>query len=96
MCSTGYGKIKRADGRRRIKAQSSLEIVVALIPVLIILFCVVNLFFWLNHRLAYRQHKYEESRIVSGTSDDKGRSNAVFADESGSSRMHVFTNDFPK
>ena len=90
MYSTGYGKIKRADGRRRIKAQSSLEIVVALIPVLVILFCVVNLFFWLNHRLAYRQHKYEESRIASGSTG------AVFFDESGSSKMHVFTNDFPK
>ncbi len=57
----------RAICRRPGKAQGSLEMVIALITILTILLCALNLFIWLNQRFAWRQRDYEAGRVSAGS-----------------------------
>jgi len=61
-------------GRHPGKAQSTLEIVVAVIPILVFLFCTLNLFLWVNERIVRRQKRYEQGRGGVSTSviDERG------------------------
>ena len=79
-----YNKKKAAPGIRHGRAQSTLEIVAALIPVILIILFVINAFFWVNRRMVWRQHKYEESRLSSGSGSP------VFIDESNEATLHLF------
>jgi len=80
-----YDVAKHADGKRRIKAQSTLEIVVAIIPLIIIILCTLNVFIWFNKRMVRRQRVYESTRVASG-----GAGSVHFADESGYPQLNIF------
>lgn len=67
MCPLMSSKRGLAIGRHPGKAQGSLEMVVALITVLTILLCSLNLFIWLNLRFVWRQQAYEAERKNAGS-----------------------------
>jgi len=52
---------------RHHKAQASLELSIALIGVLIILFGAFNIFMWVNKRIVNRQRDYESKRVTAGS-----------------------------
>jgi len=52
---------------RRGRGQSSLEMTVGMIMVLMMLVAAVRIFAWINRRLIYRQEDYEASRISAGS-----------------------------
>ncbi len=54
-------------GRHNKKAQASLELSLALIGVLIILFGAFNVFMWVNKRIINRQRDYESKRVTAGS-----------------------------
>ena len=54
--------------RPKPKAQSSLEMAVALVSVCILLCGAMNVFIWLNKRMARRQQDYEKTRVAAGNS----------------------------
>ena len=53
--------------RKRTKAQVSLELSIALIGILILLFGAFNVFMWVNKRMVQRQKDYESSRVSAGS-----------------------------
>jgi len=81
MCRPRYPKIRPGPGRHPGKAQGALEMVVAVIPIFVFLFCMLNVFLWLNERMVRRQKKYEQSRTSPS---------AVFIDESADPKLNVF------
>ena len=53
------------SGRR---AQSSLEMTLAMIGALVLLFGSIKVFIWLAQRLVARQQAYENTRVAAGSS----------------------------
>jgi hypothetical protein len=84
MLRAGGGNVLHGDGRRRIKGQSTLEIVVAIIPLIIIILCTLNAFIWFNKRMVRRQRVYERTRVESG------KGSVHYIDESPHPRLDVF------
>jgi hypothetical protein len=52
---------------KHIKAQSSLEMVIALICVLILLLGSVKIFSWANNSMVLRQQEYDSTRVSAGS-----------------------------
>ena len=50
----------------KVKAQSTLEITVALVAVFILLLGSTKILVWLNERMVLRQEAYESSRVAAG------------------------------
>ena len=75
----------RGDGKRRFKAQSTLEIVVAIIPLIVIILCTLNAFIWFNKRMVRRQRQYESTRVSSG-----GSGSVHFINENGYPALDIF------
>ena len=56
------------DSRPKTQAQASLEVTVALIGALLLLFGSLKIFLWINDRLVRRQQAYESTRAAAGRS----------------------------
>jgi len=72
------------------KAQVSLEMAIALIGVMVILFASINVFVWLNKRLVMRQRDYENTRVAAGNAPMQSTANEIQVDESGYSKLYMF------
>jgi len=70
------------------KAQVTLEMAIALIGVLILLFGTLNLFIWVNKRLVERQQDYENTRVTAGSS---ATADEIQVNESGH-KLNIFAN----
>lgn len=49
------------------KAQSTLELAVAIVCVFMLLYGTLNTFIWLNKRLIWRHEEYEKTRVKAGS-----------------------------
>lgn len=49
------------------RAQVSLEVTVAFICIMVLLFASVRIFVWMNQRMVQRQKDYEDTRIAAGS-----------------------------
>jgi len=78
------------------KAQVTLEMAIALIGVLILLFGTFNLFIWVNKRLVLRQRDYEGNittgRVAAGSSNSAAE---IQVNESGYSKLDIFKSYTP-
>lgn len=71
----------------RRKAQSSIEMVVALICTLILFLGSVKIFSWANSCMVQRQQDYDSSRVEAGSSSGSG---VVDTDEGSIPRLSIF------
>jgi len=51
------------------KGQASLEMTLALIGTVLLLFGSLKIFVWLNERLITRQQRYEATRVLAGSAE---------------------------
>jgi len=74
----------RNDGSKR-KAQSTLELTVAMIAVFILLLASVKTFVWVNQRMVLRQEDYEGTRVAAASNNP-----GVQVDESDYPLLDIF------
>ncbi|MBU3934116.1 hypothetical protein KKD20_06880 [Patescibacteria group bacterium] len=79
------GKAGNTQYAQRNKAQSTLEITVALIAVFILFLGSVKIFVWVNERMVLRQEAYEKTRVSAGSSNFE-----VQVDESDFPKLDIF------
>jgi len=53
----------------RRDGQASLEMTLAMIGALLLLFGALKVFIWINRRIVLRQQRYEATRVVAGSSN---------------------------
>ena len=66
-----YGRLSQ-KGRSAQRGQASLEMTVAMIGALILLFGSFKVFLWINERIIGRQMSYEATRQAAGTHGSPG------------------------
>jgi len=59
--------VHHASGRKSNNGQVSLEVTVAFICIMLLLFASVRIFVWMNQRMVQRQKDYENSRVAAGS-----------------------------
>lgn len=60
-------KMKRIFNKR---GQSSLEVAITLIMVVILIGGIIKIWFWSNNQIVERQLRYNETRVAAGTASD--------------------------
>lgn len=61
--------------KKKNQAQASIEFSLAFVTAILFLLLSCNLFVWLNHNIVQRQKRYEETRIVAGSTSEPGKLN---------------------
>ena len=80
-----YLRRELMSGKHPFKAQSTLEITVALVAVFILLLGSTKVFVWVNEQMVLRQEGYESTRVAAGSTNP-----GVQVDESGYPLLNIF------
>ena len=72
--------------------QASLEMAVALVGMMLLLFGSLQVFVWINGRVIQRQMDYEATRVTAG-STTPSQASEIWTDAQRQTRLDLFPND---
>jgi len=75
---------------RFVTGQVTLEMAIALIGVMALLFATINVFIWVNKRLVMRQRDYENTRVAAGNAPMTSTAAEIQVDETWYSKLYIF------